>query len=123
MSRAKELLEQATPLPWRVNQESFDRVYGADDDVAITDDCCTSPSDAAFIVYAVNRLPAYEAAVEALENLLGTRVTHCSIGDGPYFHATDAGCDFTNRGPECDCEQRVDDARAALARLRDEVLA
>ena len=78
MSGASELLEQATPLPWP-NQ----RISGFFDH-----------SDAALIVYAVNRLPDYEAAVEALERLVA------SVEPGT---------------------PHAGNARAALARLRDEV--
>lgn len=100
LPRPQELLEAATPLPWTLNEESFDRVFGTDG-MAITDDCCTGSADAALIVYAVNHLPDYEAAVEALAQLLDHHENTCSVSGGP--------------GAECVVR---DDARAALARLR-----
>ncbi|HYI66337.1 MAG TPA: hypothetical protein VEW95_05400 [Candidatus Limnocylindrales bacterium] len=114
MSRASELLEQATPLPWDIEQ-GFEDAGTPDshytrptDDAAILrladyedDPLIVRPyADAALIVYAVNRLPDYEAAVEALERLLEANWPGAQIGsDGPV----------------------VDAAVAALARLREKV--
>ena len=58
-SRAKELLDAATPLPW--THTFLDEAVGHED---------TAIADAALIVYAVNTLPAYEAAVEALRRIV-----------------------------------------------------
>lgn len=72
MTRAKELLDAATPLPW-----AFDgnRLHPADSEYPVIagplgmEAAKTHPDDAALIVYAVNRLPNYEAAVEALKSI------------------------------------------------------
>lgn len=69
MTRAKELLDAATPLPWApiTSPPDFIDILGPDgEDVAFY----PTEADAALIVYAVNRLPDYEATVEALRVLL-----------------------------------------------------
>jgi hypothetical protein len=58
-------------------------------------------ADAALIVYAVNRLPDYEAAVEALEHVLET------VGQTGGYHLI--------------VPKAIVDARAILARLRESV--
>jgi hypothetical protein len=71
MTDVKALLEQATPLPWAVGKSvSHDghNLYEPASSGDITSpDAHLSQPDAALIVYAVNHLPDYEAAVEALE--------------------------------------------------------
>ena len=67
-------------------------------------------AEAERIVYAVNRLPDYEAAVEALEE-----VSSQVLLDGTQCYCRDP-FDY-DREHYVWCEQ----ARAALARLRDEV--
>lgn len=66
MSRATELLEQATPLPWG------DRSHALG--ISVTDE----EPDYALILYAVNRLPLYEQTVEALGALWDA-----VVNDGP----------------------------------------
>lgn len=126
-TRAKELLEQATPLPWHSTVlpktttdeygnpvERIPSVYGRPrDEVYIVNigrgypgarlDGVRKEADAALIVYAVNRLPDYEAAVEALDDVF-TRLDDHFGEDGPDW-----------------LYEWADKARAALARLRDEV--
>jgi GTPase SAR1 family protein len=101
MNDAKRLIEEATPLPWR-QYETHQIVSVSDtgepDDLGAVADCYESP-DAALIVYAVNRLPDYEAAVEALDELL---------------HVVDIG--DLDRLPEVEAA-----AYAAVNRLREQV--
>ena len=79
MTEVKRLLAEATPLPWDRSRPVPER-----------------EADAALIVHAVNRLPDYEAAVEALE-----RVVNVWTGSRRFM------------------PNAVADARAALARLRE----
>lgn len=81
MTDVKRLLNEATPLPWRVwdaprpgiesdganggRGESV-VVYGEQNDM----EGVQTPEDAALIVHAVNRLPDYEAVAVILERLL-----------------------------------------------------
>lgn len=88
MSKATELLEQATPLPWTEIPVEADYT-----------ECSWKDADETLIVYAVNRLPDYEAAVEALERCINVLV----------------------RG-EAAVIQAVIQARAALVRLHDGVI-
>ena len=81
MSDVKRLLDEATPLPWRQSgtpEKPHWYVSGPDvlvhgpamergDHVQETIDRWTA--DAALIVHAVNRLPDYEAAVDALAEI------------------------------------------------------
>jgi hypothetical protein len=91
-SEAQRLLDAATPLPWRDN-DGIVRMHG--DRVPFR-----TPADAALTVYAVNRLPDSEAAVEAWGSLL----------------------DMLDNQPEAvrtaEYIDRWKAARAALARLR-----
>lgn len=69
MSEARKLLDAATPLPWQVDGRAMvHRWFAKNDDgqYVYTDE----PQNAALIVHTVNRLPDYEAAVDALERLL-----------------------------------------------------
>jgi len=77
MTRAKELLDAATPLPWTVGTggqtiEATRPYHG------LVDIAKAATYDAALIVYAVNTLPAYEAAVEGLERIGECDRTHVS---------------------------------------------
>ena len=115
MTRAKELLDAATPLPWR-QADTDDEGTGilAGPELSIDEgqvawaesfgSVYPSAHNAALIVYAVNRLPDYEAAVEALFRLEGAVQDYI---DDPKT--------MTPLYPE------VRNAREALARLRDEV--
>jgi len=82
MTTAKELRDAATPLPWDNDSGDWERDLDA--------------TNANLIVYAVNRLPDYEAAVEALDVMLNS-----------------------TRADEL--HPAWEKARAALARLREEV--
>jgi hypothetical protein len=86
MTSAKELLDAATPLPWSRGMFTVPDGPGWD-------------SDAALIVYAVNHLPDYEAAVEALERMLAAADT----------------------GTRLWMQRILDEENADLRRLRDEV--
>ena len=61
MTDVKRLLDEATPLPWAVHDGAI-LTMRPDDSREIEHD-----NDLALIVHAVNHLPAYEAAVDALE--------------------------------------------------------
>ena len=102
MSEAKRLLEQATPLPW-------DRMPVEQDYTS----CEWSSADEALIVYAVNRLPDYEAAVEALEQIDSACTVFLTMADKyhPNGGPAPAWLDFIR--------DRQNEARAALARLRE----
>lgn len=99
MTDVKRLLDEATPLPWKATRKNHWSWIGADDGVpAHQTAVCTDARkpDAALIVYAVNRLPDYEAAVDALERLVA-------------FDEDPGNLDA------------LDEARAVLRRLRPEV--
>jgi hypothetical protein len=68
MSDAKRLLEEAPPLPWTVvrYEHGGGRMHV---DRRLLVDLYDEPSRE-LVVYAVNRLPDYEAAVEALDDLI-----------------------------------------------------
>jgi len=105
VSEATVLLEQATPLPWRLRRSIHGPKYrhvqiGRDESYTTLD---LEPADARLIVHAVNRLPDYEAAVDALERLVGWNEPMCQRARSLEGH---------------DRECPVDEARAALARLR-----
>lgn len=112
MTDAKRLLEQATPLPWMAEQPDtesplwlFAAAREGNTALAHFGVCRGGPvdsrdtADARLILHAVNRLPDYEAALDALEALLATSAT--------YRHP--------------DAPLVLHQARAALACLRDEV--
>lgn len=82
-TRAKDLLGAASPLPWSWSEYKTTLLAGDsehewDTDRAVIDidgyefemNWRNEEADADLIVYAVNRLPDYEAAVDALESLL-----------------------------------------------------
>ena len=96
MSRATELpREQATPLPW------------TDPEVLLG--WSIQASINRFVaLYAVNRMPDYEAAVEALETVIRA-MERRGPSEGHY-------CAWSDEE-----HQTVEDARAALARLREQV--
>jgi len=73
VSEAKRLLEQATPLPWRVKSQSgtFRRAIEGGPNRGWVVGEIRNFHDAALVEEAVNRLPDYEAAVDALESVLG----------------------------------------------------
>jgi hypothetical protein len=123
MSDAKRLLEQATPLPWATTPHDD----GADvyamrmtrDGVPVLDGVLAEflgAPNAVLAVYAANRLPDYEAAVDALEALAdaATALENRAIRSGGEFHVW--------------AEERMvtevrDEARAILRRLRESVAA
>lgn len=126
MTDVKKLLAEATPLPWRDAgyDNRHDDLYGCDlaagSNAWITmgggregGEGSMLHADAALIVHAVNSLPDYEAAVDALDKL-GER--HHALSDHdpgtvwrmrPAFEGLSECNDYT-------CV----DARAALRRLR-----
>jgi len=123
MSEAKRLLEQATPLPWHVR----DRGIGFEVHVGDPAIGCENPNgsgwcttineghretmdegDAGLVVYAVNRLPDYEAAVDALDALTGAA----------NFISLVADEDVPSEESWRNLDTAVETARAALRRLR-----
>lgn len=117
MSRAKKLLEQATPLPWRLDRWLHDsKGYGAfHAKHRPFDGHGMRHADLDLAEYAVNRLPDYEAAVDALRRLT-TAVSGLSRPGGCF-------CDQSPHAPECG-EMLHALARAATCLngiLRDEV--
>jgi hypothetical protein len=121
VSRAQELLDAATPLPWRHADESrsFYRLSGtfitpvhpADPNdplmVAYTGHGGdVSQPDAALIVYSVNRLPAYEELREKLERIKKAYFDSNRMSGGENDYQLD---------------RAMWDAKTVLAALRDEV--
>ena len=123
----KRLLEQATPLPWHYDGDShsdefwnrtseetselsyhlasldrlvLDAVWHNDSTAGLY----STPADMALIVYAVNHLPDYEAAVDALQRL--TTTASAMYDDWPTI--------------DMKIGAAIDAARAALHRLRGE---
>lgn len=99
MSDAKRLLDEATPLPWmhvRI-RDDHDELAGA---------VFADHPDGALLLHAVNRLPDYLAAVEALQRLM-----------------TAIDCEAISFEDDSMRQSLITirDARAVLARLRDEV--
>lgn len=101
MADVKRLLHAATPLPWirpwadlRVRALGDDDLFGRDVTKADLGGISKAQSNLDLAVAAVNRLPDYEAAVDALETL---------VEDDTYIG--------------------LDKARAALARLREQAVA
>ena len=103
MTAAKELLDAATPLPWHQGTDDIDDA----DDFPIVSTTWATAEDAALIVYAVNRLPDYEAAVEALERAM-SRMLRAADRETRFWLANILE------------EEGVD---PALARLREQVTA
>ena len=110
MTDVKRLLEAATPLPWSVWDAPRPGIEGGDGPEAASVvvygeheemEGVSTLENAALIVYAVNRLPDYEAAVDALERM----VASCEMG---FFDGIERP----------DNDPALVDARAALARLR-----
>jgi len=111
MTTVKELLDAATPLPWTVSPHP-NPGFGVNIESELPDvdgqlAMYVTPPDAALIVYAVNRLPDYEAAVEALGRLVATSER---IGGGG-----------TNGEWWLPFQRSIREGRAALARLREQV--
>lgn len=115
MTDVKRLLEQATPLPW-AHGPLFGEVWRLRGNSLFQRVCWTKgarskaprvAADADLIVHAVNTLPAYEAAVDALERLC---------------HYTDAASECQPWKDGCDhrpwLREETDLAREALRRLR-----
>lgn len=115
MTDVKRLLDEATPLPWG---DPFDIHYGdygwyvPGSPLGETDDSERGRADATLAVYAVNRLPDYEAAVLILAAFMELPGYH---GEDCYIHTPDL--------TTCDCgvQQARIAAKAALARLRERV--
>ena len=118
-SDVERLLAEATPLPWGHWQEGKPdplnpkrMAWGGDNIIVSTTantEIAMTDEDRDLIVYAVNRLPAYEAAVEALGRLLAASDPHPGSG---HNWTIGPGNDFTDARSS---------ARAALARLREKV--
>lgn len=116
MTDVKRLLDEATPLPWAYRLMKLPApkrqwcVVRADDHdgktylTFMSEDSVGAEQDAALIVYAVNRLPDYEAAVDALERLVEISQMY------RFSDVTEVSAE-TLRAAE-------QDARAALRRLR-----
>lgn len=120
MSDVKRLLDEASPLPWADGgyQGVHDEIYGCDLSGA-GGACITlgggreggegsmAHGDAALIVHAVNHLPDYEAAADALEGLLTHAVPHLRGETSPAAMQSDPRL-----------WSSVQKGRAALRRLR-----
>ena len=103
MTDVKRLLATATPLPWW--HHKYDLIVDAlGEPIAQVED---SEANAALIVHAVNTLPDYEAAVDALESVAWNQSDGKCWCDHPM-----SGGEITRHGMRCQ------KARAALARLR-----
>jgi hypothetical protein len=98
---AKELLEAATPLPWGCEDSSlFSGTYVTDNSwnaIGAMDEA----ADADLVAYAVNRLPDYEAAVDALGRVVALADSFLAITE-----------------PSSEWATTMASARDALARLR-----
>ncbi len=88
MSDVKQLLAEATPLPWRLSGRDvhWERDPSISERSGLGYEIDGPPeaslrgqfekyADAALIVAAVNRLPDYEAAVDALERVVNAKYT------------------------------------------------
>ena len=93
---AKELLAASTPLPWWLDDDGSIRSHHGE--IGYID-----LPDGAIVIHAVNHLPDYEAAVDALEEIL------------PLFEA-----EFVAASGYSTETALIDSARKALARLRGE---
>jgi hypothetical protein len=103
---AKELLAAATPLPWEAGKPSLlpagrARLIWNGQELFATSWRAKDTEDAALIVYAVNRLPDYEAAVDALGRVVALADSFLAITE-----------------PSSEWATTMTSARAALARLR-----
>lgn len=114
MTNVKRLMDEATTGPW-ITQHVPDKAYsgdwyiwGAPSAVSVGD--VINEADARLIVHAVNALPDYEAAVNALERLI-VAAAYYSAYVAPFEQAVGA--------PSLD--DAVADSRAALRRLREGV--
>ena len=123
MTDVKRLLDGAD-LPWHHlggGEQWQRRIYAPTDGVNLATtwwDGNPHPT-AELIVHAVNRLPDYEAAVDALRRLLINGPNHTNYegcADGMPWPTDDVPDDV-----ECDACQAVLAARRALRRLRNEV--
>jgi hypothetical protein len=140
VTNAKRLLEQATPLPW----DLYAYVNGGgrfhrDDRTLVAD--VYNEGDRDLIAYAVNRLPDYEAAVEALERLVAQGPAGHKVQPWPMpseavpgfaeavsrgeLHPTCSACSALNNDLATQLAHESweawDAARVALARLREQV--
>ncbi len=121
MTDVKRLLDEATPLPWRVRDAINERgrieavLVAAPTDVrrdGIVADTGEFPDrqakpDARLIEHAVNHLPDYEAAVDALAAVAWNQ------SDGPcWCDHNIGGTEVTKHGDRCQ------KASTALRRLR-----
>lgn len=144
MSDVKRLLDEATPLPWILPNPpdgvAEGMIYGSDgwavvDGMLFEGDRAERTKDwrqpftrpdgqhlanAALIVYAVNALPDYEAAVDALERLIVQHETQADLIHGARergFHDSDGWQDCVSL--MCtNARADITPARAALRRLR-----
>lgn len=104
MTDVKRLLEAATPLPWHKDLDYF--YDGNREQIGHTGECGAAwghkpwGANARLILYAVNRLPDYEAAVDALERLVMVETEWPAEDYGERLDAIQQG-------------------KAALARLRE----
>lgn len=114
MSDVTKLLEEATPLPWHWD-EATGGIRVADRYIKVApgmNERVIWP-DAALIVAAVNRLPDYEAAVDALELLVASDDALQERSGLRYIHE---GVEVTHISSDA-----LNAARVALARLREPV--
>lgn len=116
---AKNLLAEATPLPWirpwgrlTVHAPGHDDLFGRGSGPIPTrpSDAITAQSNLDLAVHAVNRLPDYEAAVDALAGMVARWPDDPRQSDGCWPH-------------QCSCGHvaSLTEAQAALRRLRGEL--
>lgn len=126
MTDVKKLLAEATPLPWESVHPQEMRWDAA---TILPSGTPTNYADAALIVHAVNHLPDYEAAVDALEaisTLLDDDSPDACGAIGVIYDNYMGGYeadDWCHRprghaGEHLNLEDWQDFGRAALARLR-----
>jgi hypothetical protein len=88
MTRAKELLDAATPLPWGDDPPQI--AYGdfgwyvPGSPMGEVDDSEQGRANLTLAHYAVNRLPAYEAAVELLREVLARAESAAKEGSDEF---------------------------------------
>lgn len=88
MTDARRLIDDASPLPW-VWEGSMGGVRTDQVAVVATGGFNrTPPPDAELVLYAVNRLPDYEAAVDALAGLVAMFDGNI-VGNALVMHASD----------------------------------
>ena len=117
MSNVKRLLDEATPLPWGLGRSSGPPHYVAKGPKGGGNVLCQvfgSKDNADLIVHAVNHLPEYEAAVDALEGLIASVQSSSRQLTEPWGEGQWAGVGLFVG----DLEPEFGEALAVLARLR-----